>query len=303
MASFQFIVEELLPAIGASRALLLLVSADGAMQPAAEAVTHGARQIRNDACMSEFVNRAALEVIERETRVVVEEDTASGPSVAGGVLVDVHGARAQVVAPLMRSDQLAGLLVVHDVRGPRRWEGEALEAVDRARVAALDVLSAGELHALQATEEDLRDAALQAILDELREGLSVQRCTLRQDVNTAYAFPVTHESRGEGVWSLYGDFTIIQSGQPVIEKLLAERRQVVQDDSRSASDDHLFHTMLEHYGDLRSQIVTPLFRDDALAAVLSVHSLKEVRTWSRQENELANSAARLLGLLVGATLT
>jgi GAF domain-containing protein len=155
---------------------------------------------------------------------------------------------------------------------------------------------------LQVTEEDLRDTALTAILDELREGLQVQRCTLRQDVNTAYAFPVTHESRGEGVWSLHGDFTIIQSGQPVIEKMLAERTQVVQDDSHSASDEPLFHVMLKHYGDLRSQIVTPLFRNDALAAVLSVHSLKELRTWSAQEKDLARSAARLLGLLIGATL-
>lgn len=302
MASLQFIIEELLPTIGASRALLLLVVADGEVQLAAEAVTHGARQIRNDPCAGEFVDRAALGVIEREKRAVVQHDTAHGSLVEGRVLGDDHGARAQIVAPLLSGDRLAGLIVVHDVRGPRQWESEALEAVDRARAAALEVLSARERQALQVTEEDLRDTALTAILDELREGLQVQRCTLRQDVNTAYAFPVTHESRGEGVWSLHGDFTIIQSGQPVIEKMLAERTQVVQDDSHSASDEPLFHVMLKHYGDLRSQIVTPLFRNDALAAVLSVHSLKELRTWSAQEKDLARSAARLLGLLIGATL-
>ena len=60
--------------------------------------------------------------------------------------------------------------------------------------------------------------------------------------------------------------------------------------------------MLKHYGDMRSQIVTPLFREDSLAAVLSVHSLGELRTWTGEETGLARSAARLLGLLVGATL-
>ena len=98
------------------------------------------------------------------------------------------------------------------------------------------------------------------------------------------------------------DRTIIQSGQPVIEKMLAERTQVVQNDTRNASTEPLFHVMLKHYGDMRAQIVTPLFREDTLAAVLSVHSLKELRSWSGEETALARSAARLLGLLVGATL-
>jgi GAF domain-containing protein len=60
--------------------------------------------------------------------------------------------------------------------------------------------------------------------------------------------------------------------------------------------------MLEHYGDLRSQIVTPLFREDTVAGAISVHCLKELRAWTREEKELARSASRLIGLLIGATL-
>jgi GAF domain-containing protein len=60
--------------------------------------------------------------------------------------------------------------------------------------------------------------------------------------------------------------------------------------------------MLKHYGDLRAQIVTPLFREDSLAAVISVHFLKELRTWTREETALARSASRLIGLVIGATL-
>ena len=39
----------------------------------------------------------------------------------------------------------------------------------------------------------------------------------------------------------------------MIEKLLAERAQVVQTDTRSASTDPRFHAMLNHYGDLRAR--------------------------------------------------
>jgi GAF domain-containing protein len=60
--------------------------------------------------------------------------------------------------------------------------------------------------------------------------------------------------------------------------------------------------MLKHYGDMRSQIVTPLFLEDSLAAVLSIHSLQELRTWTSEEIAMARSAARLIGLLTGATL-
>ena len=60
--------------------------------------------------------------------------------------------------------------------------------------------------------------------------------------------------------------------------------------------------MLKHYGDMRAQIVTPLFREDSLAAVLSIHELRDTRAWTREETALARSAARWLGLLIGATL-
>ena len=48
MASFQSIVEDLLLATGASRVQLQLAGPEGRATPVAEAVTHGARQIRND---------------------------------------------------------------------------------------------------------------------------------------------------------------------------------------------------------------------------------------------------------------
>jgi GAF domain-containing protein len=76
----------------------------------------------------------------------------------------------------------------------------------------------------------------------------------------------------------------------------------VQDDTRKASTDPAFHTMLQHYGDMRAQMVTPLFHEDRVAGAVSVHSLGELRSWTPEETALARSASRLLGLLIGATL-
>lgn len=302
MASFQSIVEELLLDTGASRAMLQLAVPGGGFPSVAEAVTHGVRQIRNDVSDGDLLEAPAFQQLEREKEIMVQDDLERADPPVARALIDRYGARAQIVAPLLHGDRLTGIISVHHALGPKRWEAHDVEAVRKAQAAAQAVLEERERRVLTTRSEDLRDAAIQAILDRLRQGLRVQRCTLRQNVNAAYAFPVTHESRAEGVWSLRGDFTIIQSGQPVIEKLLRERAQVVQNDTRSASAVPLFHVMLKHYGDMRAQIITPLFREDSLAAVLSVHSLKELRTWTPEETGLARSAARLLGLLIGATL-
>ncbi|HKU85532.1 MAG TPA: GAF domain-containing protein [Casimicrobiaceae bacterium] len=302
MTDIQSIAADLLLATGASRVVCAL-AADEGWRFAAEAVTHGARQIRNDGASTDvLLAPIALQQLQREHDIVVQDDVSQAEPPVAATLVDRYGVRAQILAPVFRDARLAGLVAVHHSRGPRHWEQADVELVRKAQAATSASLDARDRATLTTGKEDLRDAAIQAILDRVRKALRVQRCTLRQNVSAAYAFPVTHESRGEGVWSLLGDFTIIQSGQPVIEKMLAERTQVVQNDTRNASAEPLFHVMLEHYGDMRAQIVTPLFREDSLAAVLSVHSLKELRTWSAEETALARSAARLLGLLVGATL-
>ena len=302
MSSFQAITEALLFGAAASRATLQLAAPAGGFAYAAEAVTQGMLQIRHDSTGGELPGVAARQKLEQDSEIIRQDDLERAEPAAPRALIDRYGARAQILAPVVHGGRLAAILAVHHAAGPRQWEADAIEAIRRAQAAVLAALVEREQRALDAAPEDLRDAALQAILDTLRSGLRVQRCTLRQDVSAAYAFPVTHESRADSVRSLRGDFTIIQSGQPVIERLLRDRAQVVQDDSRGASADPLFHYMLEHYGDMRAQIVTPLFREDNVAAVLSVHNLREMRKWTVEETGLARSAARMLGLLVGATL-
>jgi GAF domain-containing protein len=302
MPSFQSIAEDLLLATGASRATLQLAEPGGSLAFAGEAVTHGASQMRNDPADGEPLEAAAFAQLGREKKIVAQDDLQRAEPPVAAALIDRYGARARIFAPLVLGDRLAGMISLHHLPGPRQWQEQDIEAVRKAQAAALALLEERAGRKLATSTEDLRDAAIQAILDGLRAGLRVQRCTLRQNVSAAFAFPVTHESRGDGVRSLRGDLTIVQTGQPVIVKMLTERVQVVQNDTRSASTEPVFHSMLMHYGDLRSQMVTPLFREDSMAAAISVHSLQELRTWTPEETALTRSACRLLGLVIGATL-
>lgn len=283
-SDLQRIVERLLLTTDSSRAMLALAGPDGRWTITAEAVRHGARQLRHRPDPADGHDASLLTALQPHEDVLVE-DRVEPPA-------DGSGAKARMLAALRQQDGVVGLLAVHDVTRARAWQEQELDALRRAQADVLAVWTGGGGPAC-----DLRAAAVQAVLDALRAALDVQRCTFRQPVEAAYAFPVTFESRAEGVDALLGDFTIVQTGQPVIRKLLADRAQVVQEDCSSASSEPLFHAMLAHYGGMRAQIVTPFIVDDQLRGVLSIHQLGQTRTWTEADKALGAEAARLIGTL------
>jgi GAF domain-containing protein len=135
------------------------------------------------------------------------------------------------------------------------------------------------------------------ILEALLTATGASRVTLRQDLPGDYAFPVTHEALGDGVGSLRGERTVDLRKQPVILELQTGR-QVVQDDCRTAYDDPAFQKMLDAYGGLAAQIVTPVLDGDRLKAVVSLHQLGQPRVWTAEEIGAATEAAGRVGGLL-----
>lgn len=144
----------------------------------------------------------------------------------------------------------------------------------------------------------LRAAALDAIVGQLRTSIGVDRCTLRLEVPDEF-FPVVHESLTGRAGTLIGDRSVSLQGQPVVEAILSGARQVVQTDCPSASEDPAFRRMLEHYGGLGAQIVTPVrAQDGRLLGIISLHHLGGARSWSHAEQGLARDGAELVALLL-----
>ncbi len=138
---------------------------------------------------------------------------------------------------------------------------------------------------------------IEATLEQLLTATGASRVTLRRDLPGDYAFPVTDEALAPGVASLRDERTVDLRTQPVVRELQAGR-QVVQDDCRSAFDDPAFQRMLETYGGLAAQIVTPVHRDGALVAIVSLHQLGSARRWTGEEvAAAADTAARVADLL------
>jgi GAF domain-containing protein len=135
------------------------------------------------------------------------------------------------------------------------------------------------------------------VLHELLMTTRASRVTLRQDVPGDYAFPVTHEARVPPAPSLREERTVDLKQQPVVLEL-QKGRQVVQDDCQAAFDDPAFHAMLETYGGLAAQIVTPVFVGSRLAAIVSLHQLGTPRLWTGAEAAACSRAAARVGELL-----
>jgi GAF domain-containing protein len=136
-------------------------------------------------------------------------------------------------------------------------------------------------------------SVLDTVVERLLVDTGASRVTLRQDVPGDYVYPVTHEALAPGVGSLTEERTVDLRTQPVVREL--ERgRQVVQNDSRAANRDPAFQQMLQAYGGLSAQIVTPILRDERLVAIVSVHELRGPRVWTAEEIAAAMRAAEEL---------
>jgi GAF domain-containing protein len=137
---------------------------------------------------------------------------------------------------------------------------------------------------------------IDGILGELLSRTGASRVTLRQDV-AGDVFPVTHEALAEGTVSIVGVATPNMARQPVVLEI-QQGRQVVQEDCLAASPEPHFRAMLELYGGLRSQIVTPVVRGGRVAAIVSLHQLGRTRRWSAGEIEASRQAADRVGELL-----
>jgi GAF domain-containing protein len=138
--------------------------------------------------------------------------------------------------------------------------------------------------------------AIDGILGELLAATGASRVTLRQDV-PGDVFPVTNEVLADGAPSIKGLATPDMARQPVVLEV-QQGRQVVQDDCPAASAEPHFREMLELYGGLRAQIVTPVARDGRVAAIVSLHQLGRTRRWRETEVEAARETARKVGELL-----
>jgi maleate isomerase len=127
-------LEQLLAVTGASRVTVRLDLPQlgfGVDDVAAEARQDGVASLQGQTAIDQ---RAAATVrwLERERRLLVQDDLAGADPAPPHQLVEIYGTRAQMLAPLEREGELVGWISVHENQGPRHWSNEDIRALQSA---------------------------------------------------------------------------------------------------------------------------------------------------------------------------
>jgi maleate isomerase len=141
-SAFQTIVEDLRADVAGSRTTLRIdISVWGVDvdTPIAEATSAEAASIRG----ATLDQRSLLTVqhLNHERKMLVHNDCTTADPPPPKALLDVYGVKAQMLAPLVRDDHLAGWLSVHYTLSPRVWSAADVEALEHAVAKVHEVLT------------------------------------------------------------------------------------------------------------------------------------------------------------------
>jgi maleate isomerase len=123
-------MEELRDRTGASRTTLRIDDEPGIEFPVkAEALAPGINSIAGDNAIAIRAS-ATFAWVDRERRILVQEDLLAADPAPARELIERYGGRAQMLAPVQRDGELVGLVSVHYAPGPRRWTDDEIGVVE-----------------------------------------------------------------------------------------------------------------------------------------------------------------------------
>ncbi len=135
-AGCQTELERLLAATGASRTTLRMQARDGPYPVVGEARDEGVGTLVGSPI--DIRSAATFHALDRDRELLVQDDLSRADPPPPAELIEVYGARAQMLAPLERDGDLVGVISVHEAKGPRPWT----EADRAALIVAADAIAA-----------------------------------------------------------------------------------------------------------------------------------------------------------------
>jgi maleate isomerase len=138
--TFQATIEKLLLRTGASRTTLRLDRPDSFFPVVAEACAPGIRSIADDTSI-DLRASATFQSLERKRQLLIQTDLLAADPAPPAELIELYGARAQMLAPVVRNDALVGIVSVHYSPGPRTWTEGDVAALEEAVEQALAELA------------------------------------------------------------------------------------------------------------------------------------------------------------------
>jgi len=133
--AFQEILEGLLESTAASRTTVRLDMPSKNLHldtVAAEALASGVRSLEEDTSINNLSKVPTYEFVERERRILVQNDCLTADPAPPAALIDLYGVKAQMLGPIMLDDRVIGIISVHYTLGPRKWTEKDVAALQNA---------------------------------------------------------------------------------------------------------------------------------------------------------------------------
>lgn len=128
---FQQLIEQLRERTGASRTTLRLATPGDVFPVVAESCASGVRSIREDQTID--LRKASTVLHLRQTlSPLIQDDTMAADPPPPRELIEIYGARAQMLGPVVEGGALEGIISVHHGPDPRRWTAEDRAHLDAA---------------------------------------------------------------------------------------------------------------------------------------------------------------------------
>lgn len=231
-------------------------------------------------------------------------------------MLEPFGVKANLVAPILKENQLMGLMIAHQCSGSRDWQQWEVEfftqlatqvgfALDQASLLEQQQIK-GELERLftSITLRIRQSLSLEDIFNttvkEIRTYLKADRVLIFRLDPTTWDGTVVAESVGAGWPQILG---------AVIDDPCFKERHVAQyrNGRVTAANDiyketHLtnpecYHKMLEPF-EVRANLVAPILRDKQLLGLVIAHQCSGPREWQQFEIDLFTQLATQVGFAI-----
>ncbi|BAY74948.1 putative GAF sensor protein [Nostoc linckia NIES-25] len=224
-------------------------------------------------------------------------------------LLESFGVKANLVAPIIKDEQLFGLLIAHQCSRPRNWQQPEIDlfsqiamqvgfALDHARllqrIEAEGVQSQLLADIIRSIRQSLNEEdVLKTTVEEVRKLLSADR-VLIYSFNNNWSGTVIAES----VVLTYpkilrAEIQDLSFGETYVEEYQSGRVLAINNIYELGLDDSDI-SLLESFG-VKANLVAPIIKDEQLFGLLIAHQCSRPRNWQQSEIDLFAQIAIQVG--------
>lgn len=230
-------------------------------------------------------------------------------------MLEQFAVKANLVAPILKNEQLIGLLIAHQCSEPRHWQPADIDLFKQ--LAAQVGLATEQVSFLEQQEEEAErvqliteislrlrqcqhmEELLRTTVKEVRRALKTDRVIIFGLDPTSWEGVIVAESVTPG-WPqtlrVKIDDPCLRNGQ--IEMYKNGRVRAIDNIYQEPGLTDCYMRMVEQFS-VKAQLIAPILKNNQLLGLMIAHQCSEPRRWQKSEIELFTQLSTQVGFITG----